>query len=721
MFDPVITSDGHTYERESITEWLKAHNTSPKTGLALPNKTLTPNHDKRSDIAEFLQSHPEMYDQDILAQSEQLHLPQASKLALAAAIRGNQWEVIRQSIAHDRRLLRVALESDYRALHLAGMQGSPELAERLLGMLEPSLAVIDAGAFDARCMEAFTRPQNYRPVHFDALLATAVRDQSFDRAHILLALGADLEQRNAMGQSLLHQMLLQAAPKSTLEWLLQQGAVLDSVPVTGDTALHLAIQGGNDEVIEWLFGRYHLEPNVSNQAGFTCVALSVLQKNTRRMNLFLPPALRTLSPLFISIGLNDRLLMETLLHEDMSLCELRDAVGSTVLHEVVGKGNQELLTVLLSLPEVEPLINVSNQLGDTPLHVASALGQEAMALTLLAHGADVHAINDMGFTAVRVAKQTGYFDLAKQLEIAAWRLNRERDRVYKTLWEERERRAIAAAAAQPAVMFSALARRVAVLDEEKKDIVVEPAEVRKFLKHVAAGQQGLAEAMLKKNRDLAQVPGDVTDPADRTFRGITGFQYAVWALDYQMWTMIRKYLPDADAKSQLQGFEQGSWVDKHGMSANWQGLLDELKTYIDMPWNQEKCVDQWTHKVGGAQRQLPMHVLQEYCEPSRPFDPCPNFKANYELKRELPDWLVAGDGSLVKGLSTDFGIFRGCLWRAECARVGGSATYVREGSMSSMFDRLSLTTLFDTRTDQLRDLAVELGLAAIAASKPRAS
>jgi hypothetical protein len=282
------------------------------------------------------------------------------------------------------------------------------------------------------------------------------------------------------------------------------------------------------------------------------------------------------------------------------------------------------------------------------------------------------------------------------------------------LWEERERRAIAAAAAQPAVMFSALARRVAVLDEEKKDIVVEPAEVRKFLKHVAAGQQGLAEAMLKKNRDLAQVPGDVTDPADRTFRGITGFQYAVWALDYQMWTMIRKYLPDADAKSQLQGFEQGSWVDKHGMSANWQGLLDELKTYIEMPWNQEKRADQWTHKVGGAQRQLPMHVLQEYCEPSRPFDPCPNFKANYELKRELPDWLSAGDGSLAKGLSTDFGIYR--------ASVGGRNRVAgRQVLGGCLVDSLSLATLFDTRTDQRNDLAVELGLAAIAAAKPRAS
>ena len=43
MKDPVICSDGITYERSAITEWLKTHNTSPKTNQVLPNKTLIPN------------------------------------------------------------------------------------------------------------------------------------------------------------------------------------------------------------------------------------------------------------------------------------------------------------------------------------------------------------------------------------------------------------------------------------------------------------------------------------------------------------------------------------------------------------------------------------------------------------------------------------------------------------------------------------------------------
>jgi len=37
-----------------------------------------------------------------------------------------------------------------------------------------------------------------------------------------------------------------------------------------------------------------------------------------------------------------------------------------------------------------------------------------------------------------------------------------------------------------------------------------------------------------------------------------------------------------------------------------------------------------------------MHVLQEYNNPNRPFEPCPNFSAQYSLQRSLPDRLEKG-------------------------------------------------------------------------------
>ena len=53
MVDPVICMDGHTYERAEIEKWLAQHDTSPKTNLALPSKTLIPNHAIKAQICEL--------------------------------------------------------------------------------------------------------------------------------------------------------------------------------------------------------------------------------------------------------------------------------------------------------------------------------------------------------------------------------------------------------------------------------------------------------------------------------------------------------------------------------------------------------------------------------------------------------------------------------------------------------------------------------------------
>ena len=53
MTDPVCTSDGFTYERAAITEWLRTKDTSPKTGATLESTTLYPNHLVRSMIRAF--------------------------------------------------------------------------------------------------------------------------------------------------------------------------------------------------------------------------------------------------------------------------------------------------------------------------------------------------------------------------------------------------------------------------------------------------------------------------------------------------------------------------------------------------------------------------------------------------------------------------------------------------------------------------------------------
>ena len=50
LVDPVIASDGHTYERATIVQWLATHSTSPMTGEHMRDKSVFPNHTLRSLI-----------------------------------------------------------------------------------------------------------------------------------------------------------------------------------------------------------------------------------------------------------------------------------------------------------------------------------------------------------------------------------------------------------------------------------------------------------------------------------------------------------------------------------------------------------------------------------------------------------------------------------------------------------------------------------------------
>ena len=54
--DPVMTCDGHTYERKAIEAWLSSHDTSPVTNLPLSNKNLMPNSVLKNLIKSFNES-----------------------------------------------------------------------------------------------------------------------------------------------------------------------------------------------------------------------------------------------------------------------------------------------------------------------------------------------------------------------------------------------------------------------------------------------------------------------------------------------------------------------------------------------------------------------------------------------------------------------------------------------------------------------------------------
>jgi hypothetical protein len=203
--------------------------------------------------------------------------------------------------------------------------------------------------------------------------------------------------------------------------------------------------------------------------------------------------------------------------------------------------------------------------------------------------------------------------------------------------------------------------------------------------------------------------GDIMDCAGRKFNNITAFRYAVWALDWHMWKMILKYLPEEKAKRQIEGLNNGEWVAEHGTQVSWQNLIDALQTYINSPnwsnWSSQQKIDYWGNQVGGQQLLLPAHVINEYRHPTRPFDPCPLYGDNEPVlpRTGVADWIT----------KEQWGLSKAGAWTSgkSPASCGGAPGVSDKNWRTIKADIATLTSLLETRRNQSNTLINILRLA----------
>ena len=172
--------------------------------------------------------------------------------------------------------------------------------------------------------------------------------------------------------------------------------------------------------------------------------------------------------------------------------------------------------------------------------------------------------------------------------------------------------------------------------DDRETQSVDQKSLNQLLQYVAEGEQDKAEELIKQEKNLLLHTGTVKDLSGREFKPITAFQYALWAMDWHMWTMIQKYLPQEAQAQQWQELEtKGTAYGKH---FSLQGLTGALQTYVDNydNWSGTQCGEHWCKVVGAAQKELPAHVVNEYCRADRPFVPCPSeWKSKLPRSREL--------------------------------------------------------------------------------------
>jgi hypothetical protein len=217
--------------------------------------------------------------------------------------------------------------------------------------------------------------------------------------------------------------------------------------------------------------------------------------------------------------------------------------------------------------------------------------------------------------------------------------------------------------------------------------------VTRFLGHVVRGEQNEAEAMLQQMPVLALIPGEVTDLSDRHFGNITAFQYALWAWDWHMWTMLLKYLPSNEAAKQANDLEENS--TEHGTHFDLTALINALDHYtyrIYTHANYEGRQHPDWLVVRREQLLVPMHVINEYCREDVSFDSfpyCRNFTEPYLPRTRIDSFATQ-----------EYALCRGDKPEAEYA-YQPAQLFIRH-------DYHSLKELFKVRTKQLIQLLSKL-------------
>lgn len=233
-----------------------------------------------------------------------------------------------------------------------------------------------------------------------------------------------------------------------------------------------------------------------------------------------------------------------------------------------------------------------------------------------------------------------------------------------------------------------------------------------FLQHVVRGEhEAVREMLLTEDIHLIFKRGCVTDCSGRTFESISAFEYALWALDEPMWMTMLECIPQNKEGNQVFARlgSQYNKVTTKGVRYSLNGeattenhfdfelLIQALRTQVELinapgikDWD---AIDtHWREVVGNAQRDLPMHVVFEYCS-NQPFWPLPEFNSEPKSSqqfynfgtRQYENWFAENSK-----LGVDFAIYL-----ARC-RVGLPLRIATGGAVAAMLD--AILALCEVRT-----------------------
>ena len=311
-------------------------------------------------------------------------------------------------------------------LHIAAARGHKECVEALLQLDAPVKLRNASGetAFHIACERGHAQIAKMIGKDAASLLATTNNGDTplhiaAARGHkecveVLLQLDAPTSLKNASGETALH-IACERGHASTVK-IIGKSTSLLATTNDGDTPLHIAAARGHKECVEAL-PQLDAPTSLKNASGKTALHIACERGHASTVKIIgkSTSLLATTNdgdtPLHIAAARGHKECVEALLQLDAPT-SLKNEAGETALHVACEEGYTQIVKMIAK----DISLVATTRYGNTPLHIAAAMGHEECVEALLQLDPPIMLRNVTGITAFDIACEMGYGSIVKRVD-----------------------------------------------------------------------------------------------------------------------------------------------------------------------------------------------------------------------------------------------------------------------------------------------------------------